>query len=383
MKKEWDRIKSFTRRFKDLSSIAVANFSATAISGIFWFYMASLIGAEHYGQVSYIIAISGVTGTIAMLGAGNTITVYAAKGEKILAQFSWLTIISSAIASTILFVILFNIGAGLYVFGYVIFTLVTADILGRKLYKEYSKYLITQRILMIVLGTTMYFVWGTNGIILGIALSYFPYFKRLYEEIKNMRIDFSVLRSKRNFIINNYVLDLSRVFIGSTDKIVIAPLFGLTILGNYQLGVQFLSLLTLIPNIVYQYILPHDASGTSHGRLKIATIIVSILLATIAVLIAPLVLPVLFPKFTKAIEVVQIISIAIIPNSVILMYVSKFLGELKIKILLCSSGLYLTVQIIAVILLGQMIGIKGVAIGYVFAASVEAAFLAIVSKWTK
>ena len=72
------------------------------------------------------------------------------------------------------------------VIGYVIFGLATSEILGNKLYRSYSKYLILQKILMISLGIGLY-SYGVNGIIFGIALSYSPYLIRIYKEIRNTK----------------------------------------------------------------------------------------------------------------------------------------------------------------------------------------------------
>src|SRR3989304_6244168 len=99
-------------------------------------------------------------------------------------------------------------------------------------------------------------------------------------------------------MMNSYVLDLSRTFSGQTDKLIVAPMLGFALLGNYQLGIQFFSLLILLPSIVFQYILPHDASGNPNRKLKKITILVSIFLAILGISLSPIVLPVLFPKFT-------------------------------------------------------------------------------------
>ena len=375
-----DRIKKIVTRFKDLTTIGFANVISSAISGIFWFYIAALLGTEHYGEVSYFIAISVIASTISFLGAGNTIVVYTAKGEKIQPPVFLISSISGIITSIVLFFIFYNLGVSLYIIGYIIFGLATAEILGRKLYSSYSKYLITQKILMAGLAIAAYYTIGSQGVILGIALSFFPYSIRLYKGFKDSKMDFSILKSRFGFMMNSYVLDLSRTFSSYTDKLIVAPMFGFVLLGNYQLGVQFLSFLSILPSIVYQYILPQDASGNPNKKLKRVTIFVSVILAILGVSLAPLVLPFLFPKFTQAIEVIQIISLAIIPSSINLMYISKFLGKENSKIVLTGSGIYLTAQILSIYFLGQFFGISGIAASVVLAASSEAIFLIIISK---
>ena len=383
MTHRWNKIKSIVTRFKDLTTLGFANILSSAISGIFWIYLASLLGTAHYGEVSYFIAIAGIVSTISFLGAGNTIIVYTAKGEKIQSTIFFITIISGLIASIVLFFIFYDVGVSLYILGYVIFNLATAEILGRKLYTDYSKYLITQKILFVGFSLAFYYLMGPHGVILGIAVSFFPYFLRVYKGFKESKIDMLVIKSRFGFMMNSYGMDLSKTFSGQTDKLIIAPMLGFALLGNYQLGIQFLSLLSLLPNIVYQYILPHDASGNPNIRLKKLTILVSVFLAILGISLSPVVLPVLFPQFKEAIEVIQIISLAIIPFSINLVYTSKFLGNGKSKVILVGSGIYLLAQILGILFLGQLYGINGVSAALVLAATSESLYLVIIDRFIK
>ena len=383
MNNNWEKIKDLAIRFQDLSAIGFGSISASAISAIFWFYIASLVGVENYGEISYYIAIAGVVGVISMIGSSNTVTVYTAKEEKILPQLSFIVIIIAFISSIALFFILYYLGASLYVLGYVIFGLATAELLGKKFYKDYSKYIITQRLLMVGLALAFYYLIGPHGVIIGVAASFFPYSIRLYQGFKGSKLDFSFLKSKRSFMINSYFLDLSRIFSGSVDKLIVAPLFGFTILGNYQLGIQFLTLLLLIPSIVANYTLPQDASGLHHKKLKKVAIIASVFITLVGITLGPIILPPLFPKFLHAKEVVQIMSLAAIPGTINFMYTSKLLGTLKNKILVVGSVIYVVVQVLSIIALGNLFGINGIASGYVISSSSEAIFLIYATRFIK
>jgi len=373
-------MKEFFKKFKDLGIVGIGNITASLISGIFWFYFASLLGAEQYGEVSYYISIAVIASTLSFLGLGNAVIVYTAKGEKIQPPIFLVGIISSIITLVAVFLIFSQIGMSLYIVGYVIFSLATSEILGKKHYKNYSSYLITQKILMVGFALFFYYYIGLEGVILGIALSFFPYVKRIYSSMKNDKMDFSLVRPRIGFIVNSYALDLSRTFSGYTDKLIIAPLFGFALLGNYQLGIQVLAVLAILPGIVYQYILPRDSSGDSNKKLKKLTITVSIILAGLGFILAPIILPILFPKFIQAIEVIQIVSISVIPSTINLMYISKFLGNELSKIVLIGSGIFLSVQIVSIFLLGELFGVNGVAAALVLGASAEAIFLVTVNK---
>ena len=244
-------IKAIFIKFPGLTTIGFGNIVSSGISALFWFYLASLLGAEDYGEVSYFIAIAAIATTIGFLGAGNTIIVYTAKGEKIQSPIFFISIISSIIVVIATFAIFSKIGISLYILGHVIFSLATSEILGRKLYGSYSKYLITQKCLMFGFSILFYYLIGLDGVILGIAVSFLPYFNRIYKSFKESKIDLKLIKPRFGFMMNSYVLDLSRTLSGFADKLLISPMFGFAILGHYQLGIQFLSVLSILPSIVY------------------------------------------------------------------------------------------------------------------------------------
>ena len=141
-----EKIKTLYQNFKGLSTIGTATLITSGLGALFWFYMASALGPDSYGQISYFIAIAIIGSRISLLGFTNTIMVYSAKGVKIQPPIYLITILSSVITSLILFfVFLYDVEISLYVIGFVIFTLITSDLLGRKQYKSYAKYLISQK----------------------------------------------------------------------------------------------------------------------------------------------------------------------------------------------------------------------------------------------
>jgi O-antigen/teichoic acid export membrane protein len=378
-----DKIKNIFTRFKGLTTLGLASIISNVIAGLFWLYLARLLGTVHYGEVSYFIAISGIGTIISFFGAGNTLTVYTAKDVKIQATIYFISLVASAIIGIILYFIFNNISVSLYVIGNVIFGLVTSELLGRKLYKKYSIYLITEKVLATVLAIFLYHIIGPNGVILGIALSFFSYSITIYQGFQGSKIDFSLIKSRLGFIINSYILDIARTFSTTADKLIIAPMLGFALLGNYQLGAQFLSVLGIIPGIAYNYMLPHDASGNPNKKLKKITMIIAVILALLGVTLSPIILPILFPKFVEAVEVIQIVSLSIIPATINLTYISKFLGKEKSKIVLFGSIIYILVQISTIIILGKIWSVNGVAMSLVIAATSETIYLISVNHITQ
>ncbi len=370
-----NRIKEIVLQTRGLTTIGISDIIGNAISAIFWFYMATVLGAEHYGEISYFLAISGIASAISLLGAQQTLTVYTAKEVKIQSPIYFISLISGTVASIVLFIIFHNSGVSAYTFALVLFGLAGSEILGLKLYSSYSKYLITQKLLTVVSSIGLYYILGPNGVILGMAISFLPYTIRIYKGFKETALNFSLIKPRFCFMMNSYILNLVGAFTGSIDKLIIAPLVGFILLGNYQLGWQFLSILLIFPGIVYKYTLPKDATGDSSKKIKKITILVSLILTFLGIFLSPLIIPVFFPKYTNALEVIQILSLSLIPSSINLMYISKLLGNEKSKIVLISQGINLSSWIISIIIFGKLFGINGVAIALVFSVSIETIFL--------
>jgi O-antigen/teichoic acid export membrane protein len=236
---------------------------------------------------------------------------------------------------------------------------------------------------MASLAIIFYHLIGNDGIILGIAFAFTPFIILYYKEFKNYKIDFKSLRSKKKFILNSYLLNFSRMFSSSMDKIIIVPLFGFAILGNYALGMQFYMMFLLIPSIIFQYILPQDANGNPSILLKKITILVSVIITILGLIFSPMIIKIIFPGFLEAISIVQIITLAVIPGTINYMYISKFLGNLKNKIILISSAVFLISIILGMIILGQLYDVQGIAAAFVLANTAESIFLVIANKFYK
>jgi O-antigen/teichoic acid export membrane protein len=375
----WNWVNSLSINFKGLSFLGLAAVLTNAIGGIFWFYMASLLGAENYGEISYYIGISMLVASVSLIGAPNLLIVFIAKGEKIQATVFFISVLTSITSAIILFFIFGNLGISIYTIGFVIFTLATSDLIGLKRYKDYSIYLVAQRILMVGLATLFYYILGPNGVILGIAISFLLVVPKIYKTLKNP-INFSLYISKRNFVANNFAIDISGLFRGYLDKLIIAPILGFALLGNYQLGIQFLAIISLIPNVIAQYLLPQEASGRINSKLKILAVLSSIIFAIIGYFGAPILLPTIFPKFVESIQIIQIMSFAIIPGTINSMFMIKYLANEQPKINLVGSIIFIVTQITGIFILNDLLGINGVAAAMVIALSLESGYFTIMDK---
>jgi O-antigen/teichoic acid export membrane protein len=376
----WNKIKNGIIQLKEISILSSASLITNFIGGLFWMYMASLMGPDEYGQISYFISIALIVASISLFGAGNSLIVFVAKGEKIQSLFFIITITTSVVGSIILFLMFENFGMSIYAIGFVIFTLVISDLLGKKLYVNYAKYLILQRIMMVSIAIPFYFIFGTDGVLVGIALSFLPFIFIIYRDFRQP-INISFMKLKYKNLLNVYLMDIITLSRGSLDKLIIVPLLGFSLLGNYQLGLQFIVILNIIPMAIYQYVLSHDSSGLPTTKLKILAVSISGLLAIVGALLAPFVVPMLFLEFTESIQIVQILSFSLIPGTITMMYVSKFLGVEKPTYLIVGSIIFLSVQMIGIFGLKDIYGIYGVSFAMILGYLVEVLFFVLIDKF--
>ncbi len=368
------------KKLKDLSSIGLADFSAKGISALFWFYIAALIGPEGYGELTFFVSIAVLVSTISLLGATSTLVVYTAKKIPIQTALYSITLISGTISSIIVFLVLFNVGTSFLILGHVIFGLVTSELLGQKIFRTYLKFVITQRVLMVTLSLGLFYLIGEEGILIGMALSYLPYVIIIFKNYRNIPINFTLVKEKLGFIINNFITTSSIALNGSLDKLIIGPIFGFTILGNYSLGLQALSLLTMLPTIVSKYIVPYDSSGFENKKLKKIIILVSILLSILGFTLGPLVLSSIFPKFETATSVIQIVSLSTLPMTIVTVYNSKFLGNEQSRHVLINSSIWTLTQITGIFTLGNIYGVNGIAFSLVL-GSILACFYVVIAEF--
>lgn len=370
-------------KLKALTSIGLADIIGTGISSFFWFYLATLIEPSQYGEIHYFIGIATVASVISLFGTQNTLVVYTAKNDKIQATFYFISLVVGAISSLAIIIIFYRIDAAVLLLGYVINTLAIGDLLGKKSYNSYLKYILTQKVLTLVLGFGFYFIFGVDGILYALSFSYVAFVIQIYKGFRSSNINFSLLKPRIGFIINNYANGAIAGFGGQIDKIIVAPLLGFAILGNYSLALQVISVLTIFSIIIFKYLLSHDASGNQNKRIRTYTVYFSIGVSFFGVLVLPFVIPYFFPKFIEAVQAIQIMSLGIIPYTVSTLYSSKFLGLEKSKFVLISAMISLVTIITGTIFLGIHFGTTGVAISYLLATTFSAIFLTSIDRIVK
>ena len=358
-------------KFRDISLIGSADIIGTAISSIFWLFLASQIPPEDYGEISYFLGIAGIAAAFVLIGTQNSITVYSSKNTKIESTLYSISLLLGVIASFIIMVIFYRVDVIFLLFGYVINTLAMGELLGKKEFFSYSKHILIQKILTLFLGLLFFLIFDIDGIIFALAISYIFFTIIIINRFRKTKIDFNLLKDHSKFILGNYIIEIITKSNTHLNKFLIVPILGFAILGNFSLAMQLINVGLVFTLIVFKYTISYDAQGQENKKLKKITLFISIGISLLGAAIAPSVIPIFFAEYVDVVEVVQIAIFGIIPLTITKLYASKLLGQENTRQILFGKTISMVSFIATIVILGPIYGIIGVAIGYLFSTILE------------
>jgi len=175
-------------------------------------------------------------------------------------------------------------------------------------------------------------------------------------------------------------MHLAGSFGSQVDKIIVVPLLGSVVLGNYSLALQVITVFTVFTTIVFKFLLTQESSGIQNRVLSIIVIIISIIISLAGIFLSPLLIPNFFPKYVDAGVAIQIMSLSIIPITIITIYTSRLLAKEKSKFVLIGTSLGVATLVSGIIILGSMYGTIGIAISFVLSTIVESIYLVLIVK---
>ena len=362
-------------KLRGILSIGSADIMGTAITSIFWFFIASQIPPNEYGELFYFIGIAGTAGAFALVGTQSTITVYSSKNIQIESTLYFLSLLLGLVASFVMMMIFYRVDIIFLLLGYIINTLAMGELLGKKSFSSYSKHTLIQKILTLGLGLIFFIIFGTDGIIFALSISYISFIIVIYNRFKKTKIDFNLLKNRVKFIINNYVIEILTKLNVHLNKFIIAPLLGFSILGNFSLALQLVNIGLIFTVIAFKYTIPYDAQGEENKKLKKLMLFVSIVIAFLGVIITPSIIPIFFPEYLEVIDVIRIISFSIIPMTITKIFTSKLLGQENSRRILFSKIASLITFISIMIILNPYYGIIGMSVGYLLSTIIESVCL--------
>lgn len=358
--------------------VAIGNVLGATLTGLFWLILASIQDPYSYGIVNHSIAVASITSVASLLGLNVTVTKYLARGQdKILFRANQIALISGV--GLALIVSVFDWLLGLFVIGMSLWMMSAYGLLGKMNYKEYAIVVIGARATQLALSIILYYYTGIQGIIIGFVISFFLFSYRYL--ISARKFDFSFIyeineiKPMIRFTMHAYSYTMSNAFLMYFDKIIIYPLFGYAMLGYYQIGLQFLLFLGMIPISFFQYLLSEESQGRNLTNVRLAGLFVSFGLAILLFVFSPWIIKEFFPPFQNSVRVVQIMSIGIIPMMIASVLNSRFFSSGRTRHVLGGSAVFIGIQMLLIFLLGTKIGLDGLALALVVALTGQALFL--------
>jgi len=368
---------------KKFGSIATGETISGVIGSIFWLYLASVLAVSDYGELQFLIGIASFGVGLSLLAQTNTIIVYEVKQRGLRGILFLMSFIMAGIVSVILFIIYSKLDIIFLMFGMICGEMAIGYLMGRKLFIKYSIFLISQKVLMIVLVIGLYFLMGIEGIIYGIAISYIPVAILVLSTFKNISFNFPLLKNNFGFIFYNYSERLIVFSRRNLDKVIIMPILGFEILGEFALGFQIYSIMILFASISFKLLLLNDSEGKDSKKMSIVILSISTIIALLGITIAPIIVPIIFPQFTSVIEIIPIMSLAVIPNAIMLIMSSKFIGNEKSKFILIGTIMYAISYLLLIIFLGSTYGIQGLAFTFLITSTGYSIYLIVTYKIQK
>ena len=376
----WNNLRQRLVEVKGLGFIGFGDITGVVISSIFWFYLASVIEPHEYGDIHFFLSIAAIGSSMALFGTQDSITVLTAKGHKIQSGLNVISLGISSITSLCLIIFFQRIDIGIIAIAFVINTLSIGELLGKKQFFKYAQYNILQKILTLVLGIGFLYAFGPSGIIYALAISYAGYLIRIIKTFQEVPINFKLIKEKSSFLSHNYIMYLAGSFGNQLDKIIVVPLLGSAVLGNYSLALQVITVFTIFTTILFKFLLPQESSGIQNKFLIQIVIIISVIVSVLGIFLSPLVIPNFFPKYIDVGVAIQIMSLSIIPITISTICTSRLLSKEKSKLVLIGNLIGLIIIILGILTLGSMYGTMGIAMSFVLSTISKATYLGLTVK---
>jgi len=362
--------------YKNFSYITLGRLIETILIGLFYVSFAALLEPEDYGRLNLIIALAATFSIISRFGLNYSLQVFQSKKNFLLVKsINSVFLISTLVATIIL--IPFDVYAALLCLGLSFFVMNFHWVLGLKQYKQFMWLNILKGALIISIPFPLYFFLDIPGIIFGMAIANFiPSFQYLRRLKLNWFVD---LKQNYKVLIHNFGFEASGTLPFMVDKLIISSLFGLYVVGIYQLNLQILIALSVIPGSLGSYLISEESSGSKHNRFSLVVIIASIGLTSLGIFVAPFMINEFFPKYTEGIMGLQILLITLIPESVGSIFMAKLMSKESTKIGYLAI-VKITSMLLLLIYLGELYDFVGLSIAILSSSIISVLFLFFISR---
>jgi len=359
---------------KNFGPVLLSDIISTIIGSVFWLYLATILTKNEYGELQFLISNVGLAVGFAMIANNNSVIVYEAKRLDLRRTLFLISFLIGGIVSVVLFIIYSRFDIILLTFGMMSEEMIVGYFIGKKFFVKYAIFIILQKGLMIALGIGFYLVIGIEGILYGIGLSYISLIPIIFRSVRESKFNFLLFRENFGFIINNYGLRLIVFSRRNLDKIIIVPVLGTAVLGEYALAIQVYTAMVMFTTISNKFLLVNEATKTN-SKFKILVLAIAGLISLLGVTIGPRVISTIFPNYSGVADVIPIFSLTVLPNAVITVYSSKFLGEQNSRVTIVGAIIHTLIYIFLIIFLGSSYGLFGLSVSFLVSSIFYAIFL--------
>jgi len=368
------------KQYKNFSFLAGGRIISAASLAIFFLIFAVLLEPDEYGKMGYLIAFAGTFSILSRFGLPQTVVVYHAKENIPLThQVNLLAIITISFASIIL--ILINEFAAILCLGLSLSVLFQHNLIGKKRYRDYLKNAILRNSLIFVIPFPLYFIFGINGVLVGLALANILSGMWLIK-FTSWKVNwFRLLKNNYKVLINNFGIDVSSNLIRSIDRLLVGAVFGFLSVGLYIFNMQILFALELLPRILYIFLLSEESSGIKNTKIIYLVIIVSGLVSSVMIIFSPYLVEQLFPKFYEDTASLQVLLLSLVPFSISMIITAKMQALESVKVGY-SAIVGIGSILILMVILGDIYGLIGLSFAVLISSILNSTFLYFLYKKT-
>jgi len=362
--------------YKNFSYVTIGRIIETILIGFFYVFFAALLDPEKYGHLNVIIALAATFSIISRFGLNFSLQVFQSKKNFVLVKsINTVFLISTLVATIVLIGI--DINAALLCLGLSFFVMNFHWILGLKQYKKFMWLNILKGVLVISIPFPLYFFLDIPGIIFGMAIANFiPSFQYLRRLKLNRFVD---LKKNYKVLVHNFGFEAGGTLPFMVDKLIISSLFGLYVVGIYQLNLQIFLALSVIPGSLGTYLISEESSGSTHYRISIVVVFASIGIAILGIFLTPLIINEFFPKYSEGIMGLQILLITLIPESIGSIFMAKLLSKESTRIGYLAI-VKITSMLILLVYLGEIYDYVGLSLAILISSIISVIYLFYINR---
>lgn len=359
--------------FTNFSKFSISEIISIVILGSFWIILATQLSADEYGEIQFFLGVAAISSGISIFGSGSSLTILLAKKLQIQSSIIIISFIAGTFSAITIFLIFNKLEISLLIFGVITYNLGIYILQGKQEYNKYLYYNIFQKIIFISLAEISIFL-NFEQIILALSISQFIYFPTIIKNIKLNEINLILIKRKINFLSHNYGLTIISIIKENMDKMLIFPILGSSILGNYSLALQAILILTGFITIINRYTLPLIAKGENVTYFFKFSYITIIPLFLVAFFIFPILIENILSQYVQSIDAIRILSLSIPFYIIGVTYQTRFIALEKMTYVTFGNMIFITSISLGMIVLGTNFGIIGISITYVFSVAIQSIF---------